>query len=376
MKRNICRNANIVIIFLASLATSIPASSQVDLFQQKAALDSLKRSLDYLYNFEFDKATTTINDLNKKYPDHPALNVFHCLFIYWKNFPLSEHPQESVTYTQSLESALAKAEAFLKQNADDPERMFYCLFLDVLLARQNAAEDHTAKAIRYTRKAFYFIKRGFILQDIFNEFYFSTGFYDYYREFFPEQHPGYKIISWIFPSGSKVKGLQYLDKAVTQTVFVMPEALTLTSAINLKYENNLPKALFYADLINKKYPGNPYFKVLYIENLIQSGMYKEAEANLTSLATNNGPYYQLPVALFNGLLQERYYKKPEQAEKWYQAAIRHTTGWDTDNYVGLAYYGLGNIYKSRADMGNAKKYYKKANSLCEYLSVKKATEDY
>ena len=364
------------IILLIFQLISKPAISQVDIFSQKTVMDTLKKSLDQLYNYDFNNSMQTVSSIRVKYPEHPAILTFDCLYIYWKNFPLSDHKNESEAYVKSLKNALEKAEDFLEKDSDDAERVFYCLFLDILLARQNAADDNSWTAFKYFRKAYSLIKRGFTLQDKFSEFYFSTGLYNYYREFFPEQHPFYKVFTWSFPSGNKVKGLQYLDKAATQTIFVMPEALSLTSAIYLKYENNLLQALKYAIDMNLRYPNNLYFKVQYIENLIQCGVYPEAELKLASLSTNTENYYKLPIALFNGMLQEKHYKKFDLAKKWYLMAINSPAGWDTDNYIGLAYYGLGNIYKAKGDLKNAKKYYKKANTLCEYLTVKKETDDY
>lgn len=363
---------------LLFLNFKISASAQPNFFDQSTSLNMLKTSVDQLYNFEFDNATKTINEIKDRYPDHPAILIFDCLKIYWMNFPVSGNAAASTSFEHSLIKAQEKAKAFLKTKEDDPEKIFYLLFIDILLARNSAAEDHQWDAASYALDAYRLIKKGFTLQEKFSEFYFSTGLYKYYREFFPEQNNVYKPIAWAlgFPSGDKVKGLEYLDKAVRQTVFVAPEALLYASSINLKYENNLPKALAYAEIINNKYPKNLYFKVLYIENLIQSGSFKKAETCLAEIAAPMNNYYKLPHALFKGMLEERFYRRPAEAEIWYQEAIKAPSNWDSDNYIGLAYYGLGNIYQLRGDKEKAKKYYRKANSLCEYLLVKKATDKY
>jgi tetratricopeptide (TPR) repeat protein len=366
-----------VCLVMLCLAVYTPAIARQDIFNQPPVLDSVKKSLDQLYNFDFDNATHTIASVKAKYPDHPAVLIFDCLHSYWKNFPVSVNEANNTSYRQTLLTTLQKTKAFLKNDDDNPERIFYLLFVDILLARQCAADDRSWAAADYAMDAYRLIKKGFKLQDTFKEFYFSTGLYKYYREFFPEQNKIYKPIAWVlgFPAGNKVQGLEFLDKAANQTVFVMPEALLLTSAIYLKYESNLPKALAYAESINARYPHNLYFKVLYLENLIQSAQYVKAETSLAAIAASNNSYYKLPTALFRGMIEERYYKRLGEAEKWYLEVIKFQVKWDTNNHIGLAYYGLGNIYKQRGDKEKMKKYYKKANSLCEYLSVKEATED-
>jgi hypothetical protein len=109
------------------------------------------------------------------------------------------------------------------------------------------------------------------------------------------------------------------------------EALMFASYIHLRYENDV--------------------KTLYIENLIQSGSYEKALAHLDTLSGSRIAFYRLPVALFHGMLSERYYDNSAEAEYWYKKAIGSTPEPNsaTGNYVGMASYGLANIYRKEGN---------------------------
>lgn len=379
---NIRQAALIIICWILSgfYSSELSAQSDQNIFQDNNSLTVINKGLTELYNFKFLEAQQLIVPLRSKFKEHPALLIFDCLTIYWRYFPLSEHPQQQKSYVQLLEDAKDRTEKFLKVNSNDAERLFYILFVDVLLAREYAAEDRSTKAATTALDAYKYIKKGFALKEKFTEFYFSTGLYNYYREFLPEQNGLYKFLAWTFhfPQGTKKDGLYYLDKSTALTVFVKPEALLLTASIYLKYENDKDKALLYASSLNKSYPNNGCFRVFYVETLIQNNRFEEAEKELQVIErlADSARYYRMSALLFKGMLEEHYHKNDIEAKKYYLNVIRYNPDWDTGNYIGLAFFGLGNISKRLGDKENEQKYFKKANKLCEYGSVKKATERY
>jgi hypothetical protein len=375
---NLSKSWLIIQILILILTFQTPSHAQDHLFNQPSRLTILKTAFDQLYNFDFDNAQKTIEEIRLAYPDHPAVLIFDCLLIYWKNFPITANPIANSSYKALLIKTQDKTKAFYKKDENDPESIFYMLFVNILQARSYAAEDHMWDAAGYALNAYRLIKKSFNLQDQFNEFYFSSGLYKYYREYLPEQNSTIKPIAWTlrFPAGDKTKGLEYLDKAGTHAIIVAPEALLFSTAINLKYENNITKALSYAIIMKNRYPNNLFFTVNYIETLLQLGAYDKAATCLEEFSVSTNNYYKLPYALFKGILEERYYKRLGDAEKWYMEAIKTPENWDTQNYIGLAFYGLGNIYRQRKDNDKMKKYYRKAYSLCEYISVKNATNNY
>ena len=72
------------------------------------------------------------------------------------------------------------------------------------------------------------MKTGFDLMHKNPEFYYTTGLYNYYREQYPESHPGYKTVVWVLAGGDKEKGLQLLHKASKEALFTKTEATNLS----------------------------------------------------------------------------------------------------------------------------------------------------
>jgi hypothetical protein len=350
------------------------------LFQDPSSMSTLNRAIQYLYNDEFDRSVASFDTIRARYAGSVTVHLFDCLMLYWKNFPVVTHPEEYEKYRSGLLSALDQSDNELSKNKKDPESIFYNLLLNIMLARQRAEEDKRLKAAGHVNRAYGQITKGFKLQGQCSEFYFSTGLYMYYREFYPEQHPLYKpfLFMFGFPSGDKAKGLAYLDSAVEKAIFTRAEALMFASYIHLRYENDVKKGLYYAEMLNRLYHNNLFFKTLYIENLIQSGSYEKALAHLDTLSRSRIAFYRLPVALFHGMLSERYYDNSAEAEYWYKKAIGSTPEPNsaTGNYVGLASYGLANIYRKEGNTKLAGTYYRKACKLCTYITVKKESCKY
>jgi hypothetical protein len=222
------------------------------------------------------------------------------------------------------------------------------MLVHMMLAKQNFDDDNSGAAFTNVRRAYSKLVEGFTLQRSFGDFYFSTGLYKYYRELLAENYPVYsKLAGLFFPPGDKREGLLCLDPAITSALLVKPDALMWACTINLRYEGNKAKGLYYAAMLAKTYPGNFYFKTIYIEALIQSGHYADATLLLDQLKAGDNEYYKLSAALFRGMLEE-HKETPDwqQAERFYKAAIEQPvkTTMINENYIGLAHYYLGKIY--------------------------------
>jgi hypothetical protein len=84
---------------LLFFSARLPAQS---ILQDKDAFPVLQRSLAQVYNYEFYNALTTIKPVRARYPYHPVIQIFDCLFVYWKSFPVSLHREEYQDYKKRL----------------------------------------------------------------------------------------------------------------------------------------------------------------------------------------------------------------------------------------------------------------------------------
>ncbi len=68
------------------------------------------------------------------------------------------------------------------------------------------------------------IRHSFDPTSHYSDFYFFTGVYNYYRQANSDAHPVYKTLAFLFPGGSRVKGLSDLQIVAKNSIFLKAEA--------------------------------------------------------------------------------------------------------------------------------------------------------
>jgi len=68
-----------------------------------------------------------------------------------------------------------------------------------------AENDLIMEVIPLTISAYKYLRRAFDFASICTDLYYFTGVYNYYREAYPEAHPVYKTLAFLFPKGNKTK---------------------------------------------------------------------------------------------------------------------------------------------------------------------------
>ena len=202
-----------------------------------------------------------------------------------------------------------------------------------------------------------YIRRSFDFTTHYSDFYFFTGVYNYYREAYPEAYPVYKPLAFLFPKGSKVKGLEELQIVSKNSIILKAEAFSFLSAIFLTFENNYQQATYYSKSLHMLYPDNPEYLGSYIKNLLLIKQYDEAEMEMLSSNTSqSNSFFRAQMSIFNGILQEKKYHDIKKAQQFYSRGIEDITifGSYGNEYAAYAYFGLSRISEINGD-----KYYKK-----------------
>jgi hypothetical protein len=215
------------------------------------------------------------------------------------------------------------------------------------------------------------IRRSFDFTRIYSDFYFFTGVYNYYREAYPSAHPVYKTLAFLFPKGSKIKGLEDLDIVARNSIILKAESYTFLTEIFLSYENNFHQATYYSKNLHMIYPANPAYLGAYIKDLLLIKHYDEAENEINSVAGMENTFIQAQVTIFKGILQEKKYRNTKLAEELYLKGIKdvsHFRGLG-DEYAAYAYFGLSRISKLNGDANNEKLFLKLAQKLAVFKNI-------
>lgn len=362
------RLSGLFVLFILGLAPDL--KSQGLILNDKMAIDSIKKGIEYIYNFQFDKSEAAVRKVKQKYQGHPALLLYSSVQEFWQFFPINGSKQFAA-YQKNLLACIAESEKMALKYPKQPEVEFFNMMANLLLARHLSEDGEYIKAVNHTRKAYTFIKRGFEYKNQYAEFYFSTGLYNYYREAFPENHPMYKPFTIFFPNGNKSLGLKELEIASQKALFARPEALGFLTGIYLRDEYNLPVATKYATQLYESYPGNWLYSVLYGECMAETKKPDLAENIADRLMGRNENCALLGGYYIKGLVERQ--RGNVDAAKWsFQKALQYGKTKDrlTKGYMGLCYNELGKIARAEGKMDWAKKYFGLALENCSFKKVK------
>lgn len=361
--------ASIILFGLTLYLAIIPLNGQI--LKDSTSIKRIKKGIDYVYNFDFKGANKANEEFMKLYPGHPVTYFFRGMITYWENYPLSPASAGHTSFEEDMRKCIELCEKN-KDPASEAEILLVNLCARGLLLLYLIDNDLSLQVFPIASSTYQCIRRSFDFTSHYSDFYFFTGVYNYYREAYPEAHPVYKTLAFLFPKGSKSKGLEDLEIVAENSIILKAESYTFLSEIFLAFENNFQKAAFYSKNLNVIYPGNPEYKSSYIKNLLLIKQYDEAEKQLlSSAAFLRNKYFQAQVSIFNGILQEKKYRNFKQAQQLYIRGIKDISNFRSygEEFAAYAYFGLSRISSSNGDDKNQKIYRKLALKLADYKSI-------
>ena len=365
------------ITFLVCTAFSSSAQSSFDDNPEIAGL--LKKGVDYIYNADLENFNRVAEQVNQKMPNHPVYPMLKAMAIRTAYYPIEVSSPEFEQMRAHLEEVVNRAEVILEEDEDQPVANFFALASLGLLAMYENDAGNSFKAVGYAKEAYNYLKTGFELKEKYDEFYFSTGLYNYYRVKFPELHPIYKTFTWFFRDGDLAQGLQQLDLAYRRSVFMRPEAASYLTHIYLHYEDQPLKALPYVRQMVRSYPNNLSFNVGYLEAAIAAGKYDNLDFYVNQLKGSEKAYFQMTGHLFEAALLEKKEAQWEKAEDAYLKALTIGNQLSSDearHFRSYTYAGLARIAISKGAPGAARKLYQDALSEARYPPLKEEAEAY
>jgi tetratricopeptide (TPR) repeat protein len=348
---------------------------QGQILRDTADINLVKSGVDYVYNLQFDKANEIYQHISEAFPESPIPYLFKGLIIYWKYYPLLPDSPERSYFEENMQKSIEISETKSDKDADYAEYLLTDLCARGMLLMYYADNGLSMDVFSLARSTYHYIRLSFEHTSEYNDFYFFTGLYNYYREEYPDAHPVYRPLAILFPKGNKIRGLKEIQIAAKSSIFLKADSYSYLSYIYICFENDFDKALSLNRTLHDLYPENLLFRSEYIKNLLLEKRYSEAEDIVKScdLASGN-KYFAAQILFFKGLLQEKVYRNLSEAESFYDKAIEYLENFGDygDEYEAYAYFGLSRISKMNGingDRGDKKKYRKKAVSLASFKKV-------
>jgi hypothetical protein len=343
---------------------------QGQVLSDSVSLNLIKRGIDYVYNFQFGSADRINAELEKLYPGHPIVHLYRGMITYWENYPLLPVSGAS----ESFEADMKRCIELCEEN-EDPEYEAEIL-LENLCARGLLLLYYTENELSFevfpiAKSTYQNIRRSFDFTSSYTDLKFFTGIYNYYREAYPEAHPVYKTLAFLFPRGDKEKGLNDLEKVARSSILMKAESYSFLTDIYLSFENNYQKATHYSKNLHILYPENPEYLGQYIKNLLLIKNYEEAEKVISSSATRSNIYLQAQISIFKGIIQEKKYHNLQKAAEFYNSGIRNIARFREygNEFAAFAYFGLSRIARENNDEKNEKLYRRLALKLTAFKEM-------
>lgn len=353
-------------ILLIFSLLSIPSLnfSQDNLLDDPQALEVIHSGLNASYAGNFELAESSIELVRKKYPLHPVIPFLEALNLYWKNFPINPASVEAESFNKAILECLDKAKIRIERDSDDLEGIFFDLFGRAYYCMYWSDNGKTSKVFPHLNSMYRNTMKGFDLKEVFSEFYFSTGLFNYYIEAYPEKHPVYKPIASLFSRGNKKLGLQQLEYCAGHSIYVKFEALYFLSHIYMNYEEDFDKASEYASKLYKEFPDNSFYTANYLEILLFNKKYFMIPLLLQKLEIQENQFSLAMKQLFTGMYTEKKDNNTEKAIAEYQNSLEKLAylGEYGTHYRSIAYMGLFRCYSKNGFTSQAKKYQKLARS--------------
>lgn len=364
------RNYKISLILIGLVSCLNITSLCGQILKDSSSVNLIKKGIDFVYNFDFTNADKVSTELSKLYPGHPVNYLFRGMMTYWKNYPLVTTSPARESFEADMRKSIELCDKY-KDPATEAEILLVNLCARGLLLLFYTDNDLSFEVFPIATSTYQCIRRSFGFTSLYSDFYFFTGIYNYFREAYPEAHPVYKTLAFLFPKGSKAKGLEDLAIVARNSIIMKAESYTFLTEIFLSYENNYTQATIYSKSLHKIYPENPAYLGAYIKNLLLIKQYDEAEKEINSVAQMQNPFLQAQVTIFKGILQEKKYRNFRQAEQLYTKGIKDISVFRSfgDEYAAFGYFGLSRISKNDGDQDNEKLYRKLALKLADFKNV-------
>jgi len=345
--------------------------TDAQILKNESTLSLIDEGVHAVYNHEFTKARDVQSKISGLYPNHPITFLLKGLITYWDNYPLLPESPAKKYFESDMLKCIELSDNLLYES-DEAEYLMSTLAARGMLLLFYADNGLSMSVIPLATGTYKYVKQSFDYTGTYADFYFFTGLYNYYREAYPEAHPIYKPLTFLFPKGDKERGLSELNTSAQKALFIKAEANTFLSGIYISFENKFDQALKYSKVLYDLYPGNIQYLASYIKNLLLVKRYDETESLINSTRrTTHNVYYQAQIQVFLGILYEKHYRSLSMAKNYYLNGIHGTVSFGSfaSEYTAYAYFGLSRISEREGDRRNARSYRNNANSLAAYKNV-------
>ena len=226
-----------------------------------AMLEQEQRTLDLIYNMEFDEALRAAQHLIDLAPTHPA-GYFYRAATYWQRRLIAHDPHQRATLLSHFQESTRRARTMAERlpEAQAAEAAFYLGAVYGMQARMHFVEQQYIRALLAAKQGSAYLQQCVARAPDWYDAYAGLGTYQYVLSRVPGVWRSI-VQQFVGIPGDRDKGLQALEQARTYGRLSVPEAGSLLAKIYvLPGEEQYDKAYGILANLVQRYPHNSDYR--------------------------------------------------------------------------------------------------------------------
>ncbi len=219
----------------------------------------VQNGIDFIYNFEFDKADSIFDEVIKLRPNHPVGYFFKAMVIWERIISNFDNTSLDDKFYDALEKVISMCDKILDENPNDVTAIFFKGGSVGFRGRLRANRGEWLSAANDGVIALPLVQKAYKLAPNNYDVLLGIGIYNYYAEVVPEKYPFVKPFMLFIPKGDRKKGLEQLTLASLYSKYAKIESTYFLVQNYLTFEKDYVKALELATKLHTKYPKNSLF---------------------------------------------------------------------------------------------------------------------
>ncbi len=272
----------VLLAFLVTFVAAFPARAQT-VVADESILDNrlveiqAKRGLDMLYNMQFEEANVLFSQIAERHPNHPVGPFLKALTVWWKILlDLSDTSHDAEFYA-AMELVVERSERLLERDPGNFDARFFKGAALGFTGRLHSNRGEWFSAAMDGKDAMGYVLGVAEANPENDDFVFGKGIYDYYAALVPERYPFARPLMWLFPEGSKERGLRLLERCAREGYYLQTEAVYFLLQIYYVYEDYFEKSVEKVSWLREHHPRNPFFHTFEGRVYARWGYWRRAE---------------------------------------------------------------------------------------------------
>ena len=327
----------------------------------------ITKSINSMYNFDFDVAERDFKVIAYQYPDHPLPDFLMALSYWWRIEVDVTNEKYDKIFLAYIDRANEKAEKLYDEDKTNKEAAFFLAAGYGFQGRLLSERKSWTRAAWAGRNALKYMELSRGEEEFNPELLLGDALFNYFSVWIPENYPLLKPILALFPKGNKQLGLKQLEQVAENAFYTRIEAMYFLFRLYASEEKKPYEALRISEYLNEKFPNNPYFHRSYARHLYTVGRWTESlreseeilrriDAKQTGYESNSGRYAAFYIAQY----YDRIGNRPE-AKKYYLKTLSYGEESESQEsgYYLHSLVELGKIALAEKNKALAKEYFKK-----------------